>query len=97
MGKSNNTNKSKKLGKGIRYTDNGRIEGYGTVHNKRGDSIKYSFVRDTVEEVEYMKAKIKLLGILDKNVVKIKVDKFTDEIQLIRKRTRKKKWSNKFK
>ena len=91
MGKGSKVNSKKKLGKGMRYNSNGTIEGYGTIHNKRGDSLKYSFTRDTEEEILDMKARIRLLGAVDNDVEKIKIGRHTDDIELVRKRTSKKK------
>lgn len=70
--------------RGIRKNKNGTFEGYGTVHNKRGDALKYSFTRATQNEVMDIKAKIRLLGIVENNVVKIRINKYTDEIELIK-------------
>lgn len=69
---------------GVRRNKNGSFEGYGTIHNKRGDALKYSFTRATKDEVLDIKAKIRLLGIVDSNVIKIKVNKYTNEIELIK-------------
>ena len=91
MGISKLNNKKKLLGKGMRYNSNGTIEGYGTVHNKRGDSLKYSFTRDTEEEILDMKARIRLLGTVDNDVERIKIGRHTDDIELVKKRTNKKK------
>lgn len=81
----------KKLPKGMRYNDNGKIEGYGVIHNKRGDSIKYSFTRDTEDEILDIKAKIRLLGVLDNDIEKIKIDRYTNEVIQIRRRASKRK------
>lgn len=81
-------NNKKKHEKGMRYNDNGTIEGYGKIYNKRGDSIDYSFTRDTKEEILDMKARIRLLGNVDNDVIKIKIARHTDEIQLIKKRAK---------
>lgn len=79
--------KKNKLGKGMRLNKNGTIEGYGKIYNKRGDGIEYSFTRDTKDEILDMKAKIRLLGNVDNDVIKIKIARHTNEIQLIKKRT----------
>lgn len=90
MGKGSKVNSKKKLGKGMRYNDNGTIEGYGTIHNKRGDSLKYSFTRNTEEQVLDMKARIRILGTVDNDVEKIKIGRYTNEIELVRKRRKEK-------
>lgn len=81
-------NNKKQLPRGMRYNDNGTIEGYGKIYNKRGDGIDYSFTRDTKDEILDIKAKIRLLGNVDNDVIKIKIARHTDEIQLIKKRAK---------
>lgn len=77
--------KRKQLGKGMRYNSNGSIEGYGTIHNKRGDTIKYSFTRSTVDEITDIQARIRILGTVSNDIIKIRVNKYTNEVELIRK------------
>lgn len=90
MSKNTNINNKRKLGKGMRYNNSGTIECYGTLHNKRGDSIKYSFTRKTKQEIEETKARIILLGTLDNDIEKIKIGRNNNEIELIRKRGKEK-------
>lgn len=82
---TNKVKNKRKLGRGMRYNSNGKIEGYGTIHNKRGEALTYSFTRETVAEVEDIKARIRILGLVDNDVIKIKINKYTNEIELIRK------------
>lgn len=73
-----------KLDKGMRHTGSGTIECFGNIYNKRGDSLRYSFTRETKDEILDIKAKLRLLGNVDNDVVKIKINKHTNEIELIR-------------
>lgn len=82
---TNKVKNKRKLGIGMRYNSNGTIEGYGVIHNERGEALTYSFTRGTVGEVVDIKARIGKLRVVDKDVIKIKINKYTDEIELIRK------------
>lgn len=82
---TNKVKNKRKLGIGMRYNSNGTIEGYGVIHNERGEALTYSFTRGTVGEVVDIKARIGKLRVVDNDVIKIKINKYTDEIELIRK------------
>lgn len=82
---TNKVKNKRKLGIGMRYNSNGTIEEYGVIHNERGEALTYSFTRGTVGEVADIKARIGKLRVVDNDVIKIKINKYTDEIELIRK------------
>lgn len=68
-----------------RYTKTGKIETSCTVHRKNGTSIRVYFVRKTETELLDIKAKLRLLGLVDNDVVDVKVNEFTNEIMIIRR------------
>lgn len=73
----------KKMQKGIRKNINGTFEGYGTLHRKDGTSFAYSFTRDTIDEVEFIKAMLRVKEKqegFESNVQKIKIERNTNKI-----------------
>ncbi len=84
--KSNKVKTRKSNGEGgWRKLKNGRIEGSYTIHRQNGTSFRKSFVRDTNNEILDIKAKIRNLGVVDNDVIGIDINRYTNEITLIRK------------
>ncbi len=73
-----------KRGTGGLRCKGGKIEGTFTVYRQNGTSIKKSFMRDTEREINDIKAKLRLLGLVDNDVKGIEIDKKTNEIRLIK-------------
>lgn len=61
----------------------GNFEGTYTLYRQNGTAIKKSFTRATRNEILDIKAKLRLLGVLDNNVETIDIDKHTDEVRLV--------------
>lgn len=67
---------------GLRVKGKG-FEGTYVVHRENGTSINISFTRKTENEINDIKAKLRLLGLVDNAVKKIKIDKYTNEIGFV--------------
>ena len=63
----------------------GNWEGTYTLYRQDGTAIKKSFTRATRNEILDIKAKLRLMGILENNVATIEIDRHTDEIRLLLK------------
>lgn len=69
---------------GIRKCSNGKLEGTYNLHKENGQVIRKSFVRNTKNEILDIMAKLRGIGILDNNVKDICINKYTNEIRLIK-------------
>ena len=69
---------------GIRIRDNGNYEGTFNIHKENGQTIRKSFVRKTKNEILDIMAKLRGLGILDNNVKDVCINKYTNEIRLVK-------------
>lgn len=78
-------NRREKRGRGGIRQKNGRFEGTFVIHRQNGTSFSKSFTRDTENEIEDIKARLRLLGLVDNDIETVKIDKYTNEITLINK------------
>ena len=69
---------------GLNHLKNGNYEGTLYVYKENGDSVFKSFTRPTIKEVNHIKYQLKALEPLDNDVIKIKIDKHSNEITLIK-------------
>ncbi len=67
---------------GLIYRKGGKKEGRYRVYRQNGTYIEKSFTRNTECEINDIKAKLRLLGIIENDVNNIKIDKHTNEIIL---------------
>lgn len=82
---NNKVRKRRRRGEGgLRQLDNGKYEGTFVIVNKNGKTREKSFTRDTIDEINIVKAKLRLLGVLENDVIDIKIDRHTNEIKLIK-------------
>ncbi len=73
-----------KRGTGGLINKKNKFEGRYRVYKKDGTYIDKSFTRSRKSEIDDIKASLRVLGIVDNDVIKIDIDKHTDEIRLIR-------------
>ena len=83
--KKESKNRRAKGDGGLRQLDNGNWEGIEKIRKKSGKILPKSVTRKNKQEVLLIKKQLKALEPLDDDVVKINVDKLTNEITLIRK------------
>lgn len=69
---------------GVRIRDNGNYEGTFNIHKENGQTIRKSFVRQTKNEILDIMAKLRGLGILDNDVKTVCINKYTNEIRLVK-------------
>ena len=69
----------------IRKTKSGNYEGLYTVHKKDGTEIRKSFTRKNRTEIKDIIAHLKVLEPIDNDVIKIDINKVTNQIVLIKK------------
>ena len=69
----------------IRKTKAGTYEGTYYIHKKDETEIRKSFTRDNRQQVKDIIAHLKVLEPIDNDIVKVEINKITDEIKLIRK------------
>lgn len=67
---------------GLRFK-NGKYEGTYTVYREDGTEIQKSFMRNTENEINDIKAQLRLLGVVENNVKGINIDKITNKVTLI--------------
>ncbi len=78
------TRSRQKRGTGGLQRKNGKYEGRYRVYKRDGSYIEKSFTRTTETEINDIKASLRVLGILDDDVIGIDINKHTNEITLQR-------------
>lgn len=74
-----------KRGTGGLVQKNGKFEGRYRLYRKNGTYIDKSFTRKTENEINDIKARLRLIGTLENDIENIDIDKRTNEISLVRK------------
>lgn len=74
-----------KRGTGGLVQKNGKFEGRYRLYRKNGTYIDKSFTRKTENEINDIKARLRLIGTLEDDIENVEIDKRTNEISLVRK------------
>ena len=74
-----------KRGTGGLVQKNGKFEGRYRLYRKNGTYIDKSFTRKTENEINDIKARLRLIGTLEDDIESVNIDKRTNEISLVRK------------
>lgn len=74
-----------KRGTGGLVQKNGKFEGRYRLYRKNGTYIDKSFTRKTENEINDIKARLRLIGTLEYDIENVEIDKRTNEISLVRK------------
>lgn len=74
-----------KRGTGGLVQKNGKFEGRYRIYRKNGTYIDKSFTRKTENEINDIKARLRLLGVLEDDIENVDIDKRTNEISLVKK------------
>ena len=78
------TKNRQKRGTGGLQRKNGKYEGRYRVYKQDGSCIEKSFTRPTAAEINDIKAGLRVLGVIDNDVIGINIDKHTNTITLQR-------------
>jgi hypothetical protein len=82
---NNRIQKRQRRGEGGLRLKNGKWEGTMTIYKKNGESFIKSFTRNSINEINDIKAEIRVLGTVDDNVKDIRIDKRTNKVTLVLK------------
>lgn len=74
-----------KRGTGGLVKKNGKFEGRYRIYRKNGTFIDKSFTRATENEINDIKARLRILGTLEDDIENVDINKRTNEISLVRK------------